>query len=376
MKERGPMRRRDLLTGLMATTTASAMRTTAGRSAPTVNALQATAPTISVPTISRVRPVSAGSSYWDVSSGGSTYSNNLEVNGTSVANATVTVYHGGVSVGATTANAIGDWTYSYLSGLADTTHSITATATVNGQTSAQSSMFSFTVNASITPSSVIGVNQPNHNTFNVSGWSKYAENDPTNPNACVPQDSHLIKFTSLSGDIWPDYPTCRTELDNNAGTSGTFNDGQVFYVTYEFMLDPIGGVLNSGSTSCNCGQVHSGAGTYGVSGPFVPYLYRGDVFHFLAANTSSGWDTLYTLNPIKRNVWYNAEIQLKCDTSGSTGFVYCWLNGRQVVNSTGRHTSTSQISGTGYYWKFGVYRGENSGQTQILWYRNCQMAIQ
>ena len=69
---------------------------------------------------------------------GLTNVNILTLTGTAVANSTVNLYDGATLLGNATANGSGAWTYT-TAALADGSHSLTATDTVAGITSAASS---------------------------------------------------------------------------------------------------------------------------------------------------------------------------------------------------------------------------------------------
>jgi hypothetical protein len=68
-----------------------------------------------------------------------TYDRTPTITGTALATSTVTVYDGISSIGTTTADGSGNWTFTPNSDLSITTHTITATATISGQTSSASS---------------------------------------------------------------------------------------------------------------------------------------------------------------------------------------------------------------------------------------------
>ena len=75
---------------------------------------------------------------------GITNDNTLRLTGTAAANSTVKVYDGATQIGSTTANSSGSWSYT-TGPLANGKHSLTATATNGGTTSASSSPLSVTV---------------------------------------------------------------------------------------------------------------------------------------------------------------------------------------------------------------------------------------
>ncbi|SEW35473.1 Ig-like domain (group 3), partial [Roseivirga pacifica] len=109
-----------------------------------------TAPT--APVISSIS-TDAGSSATD----NLTNDQTLEINGTSEANASVEVFIGGNSIGNTTADGSGNWTYDHTgSSLTEATHSITAKATdAAGNESAESTALSVTVDITAPSAPVI-----------------------------------------------------------------------------------------------------------------------------------------------------------------------------------------------------------------------------
>lgn len=69
-----------------------------------------------------------------------TYDQTPTISGTAIASSTINVLDGGVSIGTTTANAVtGNWSFTPGTNLSISTHTITATATVLGETSSPSS---------------------------------------------------------------------------------------------------------------------------------------------------------------------------------------------------------------------------------------------
>lgn len=83
-------------------------------------------------------------------SSGATSDDTLPVlTGTAIANATITLYDGGLEIGTTTSDASGDWWFAFSTALTSTTHNFTATATsASGITSVASANFDLTINTS------------------------------------------------------------------------------------------------------------------------------------------------------------------------------------------------------------------------------------
>ncbi|WP_106604257.1 Ig-like domain-containing protein, partial [Chitinophaga ginsengisoli] len=97
------------------------------------------------------------------------------VTGATDPNSIVTIYKDGVSVGTVTANASGNYTYTFSPALPDATYSITATASdAIGNTSAQSSPLSITIDATAPNAPVITTNKliTNNNTPTITGTAE------------------------------------------------------------------------------------------------------------------------------------------------------------------------------------------------------------
>ncbi|WP_406850388.1 DUF4347 domain-containing protein, partial [Chromobacterium phragmitis] len=109
---------------------------------------------IQLPTPS-VSGLTAGTDTGSSSSDGVTSNNTPSATGTATAGSTVTVYVDGVSVGTTTANGSGAWTYNFASSLADGSHAITAMASSGGVNSATSSAYSVTIDTSAPSAPVV-----------------------------------------------------------------------------------------------------------------------------------------------------------------------------------------------------------------------------
>ena len=88
---------------------------------------------------------------------GITNDNTLTLTGTAPASSTVNLFDGATSIGTTTANASGAWSYT-TAALTNATHSFTATDTVSGTTSAASTAFAVTVDTVAPTAPVISSN--------------------------------------------------------------------------------------------------------------------------------------------------------------------------------------------------------------------------
>src|SRR5438046_6932036 len=108
------------------------------------------------------------------------YSDTLALVGTAIPNSTITVFDGATQLGTVTTNSSGVWTY-VASELTNGAHSVTATATVSGSTSAASAAFVETVVAGIGNFSPL-IDQWSA-PISVGGMSYYVENVKINGNA-------------------------------------------------------------------------------------------------------------------------------------------------------------------------------------------------
>ena len=114
------------------TATATISGQTSSASSPETLVIQS----VSAPTVSVTSP---------------TYNRTPTISGTAVASSTITVYDGASSLGTTTANGSGNWSFVPSSNLSVATHSITATATISGQTSSASSPETLVINGVSSP---------------------------------------------------------------------------------------------------------------------------------------------------------------------------------------------------------------------------------
>ena len=80
-----------------------------------------------------------------ISNGGFTNDDLPQISGTGDPNVTITIYDNGTFLATASADGSGDWSYTLVAPLSDGPHSITATATLNGLTSLNSSPVAFTL---------------------------------------------------------------------------------------------------------------------------------------------------------------------------------------------------------------------------------------
>ncbi|WP_434632129.1 Ig-like domain-containing protein [Chromobacterium sp. CV08] len=126
-----------------------------------------------------VSGLTAGTDTGSSSSDGITGDNTPTVQGTAVASSTVTIYVDGVSVGTTTANGSGAWSYNFVSSLADGSHAITAMASSGGVNSGLSSAYAVVIDTSA-PAAPAGVALTSAtDTGSSSSDGKTSDNTPT-----------------------------------------------------------------------------------------------------------------------------------------------------------------------------------------------------
>lgn len=339
-------------------------------------------PPPTAPSITNARTVASVNSIWNVSNGGSTRSNNVNIRGTtssSYPSGTISVYIGGVFQGTVLSDVNGNWTYP-LGVQGDATYAITATLTYNGVTSAASSSFSLTINPGLTGLPVgIGANMVDGSTFTWGGMvvatNSTNQSSNPNPNCCIVVDTHTISFTLLAGDNYTEFPSNRTEVAQN---SGRLTDSQTFNINYEVMFSgssPINDSFGPGQW-CVVGQLHDSGG----SSPPFEFNLGGDATHSGQAggdalnvdyfNGTSFLNLYKAGSNISRGVWHTVEVILKPNGNASGGIIQVWIDSVQVVNQT----NLTFFDTPPYYWKMGMYRGETEDQTQVLQYRNLLYA--
>ncbi len=289
--------------------------------------------------------------------------------------------------GTTTTAVGGGWTYP-LGLLSDGAHTIFATVTSGGATSAPSSNFIFTINAGVTnlPSgAVVGGNMPmrspaSSGIFKWGGYQFYPENDTTNPAACVIVSLHELDFTVRPQDATSYDGTSRTEINAQFNTS--IVDGGTLQITYEVMLsasNPVNDSYSGGPFGGNSwfiiGQLQAdNPGTFGSSNPPYEQLL-GNVAH--GGDAPNVWLNNYNeVNnhvayagtvALTRGVWHTYDLILR---PGAAGTAQTWIDGVLVNNTSGGFGGPGRQP---YFWKMGIYRGPDQptqNQTQTVRYRN------
>jgi hypothetical protein len=328
------------------------------------------------PVISAVRPQSASTSFFDVTNGNSIQSNNVNVRGTSVANATITVYQSGVSQGTTTADGGGNWAFP-LSGLSDTTHVLTATATVDGNTSALSAPFNLTVTPPITQFT----STPSQSMY-INGVEAIVYSQG-NPYSITSSDPHTIRFEVRTGDKWVtggDATSNVNRCEVGLSRAGTMQPNNVpFYLTFEILWES--GPVNDTNWYLNY-QHHNDDTSAGIPGS-SPILAigiggttyaetPGDHFHVVYRwwNDSVGaplhQGTLQTVDAyiaptnVTRGVWHRVQLEALPNNAGG-GHLYAWFDGMQVVQLD----NIDLGYGFPVYSEWGIYRAPSTVKNAV-----------
>ncbi len=118
------------------------------------------------------------------------------ISGTSPANATITIYVDGVSIGTATANASGVWSR-VSSALAQGSHTVSATSTVAGVTSAASATNTFTVD-SIAPAAPV-VSTPANGSRTANNKPVFTGTAEANSTVSVMVDGFLVGTATTNG---------------------------------------------------------------------------------------------------------------------------------------------------------------------------------
>ncbi|UOQ53600.1 Ig-like domain-containing protein [Hymenobacter cellulosivorans] len=162
--------------------------------------------------------------------------------GTAVTNSTVTVYVDGTSIGTTTANASGNWTFTQASALAQGSHTVYATAQLSGQAvSANSNTNTFTVD-SVRPTVVIS-------------------STASNPTSTSPIPVTVTFSESVIGFVAGDVTVTNGTLANFSGSGAS----------YSFTITP----ASSGSVTANiaAGVAQDAAGNPNAAAPQFLIIY-------------------------------------------------------------------------------------------------------
>jgi hypothetical protein len=343
---------------------------------------QVAAPAVSA-TITNIRPYADyvnNSSAFDIGSGGSTYANLLVLIGTGPPNASIPIYNNDSQIGAATANANGNWTFTTGDPQAST--SLIAADGAQSFTAANSVAYNVTINPNITNFSTT----PN-STFYLNGFASYNQSAGQPWSIQYNAANHDIRFELRSGDHWPSDYNNSTEQRTNisianltpnqivdfsfewmveAGSPVTNGWGQLFF---ELMQNAPDGATAEPYFALNV-NAHDDQIYWSVMAPSPPGL-----------STHSGWSTYYTWNSpteeeghlnigtVNRGHWYAIHIRLRPNDSGA-GFCQVWVDGTQVLNYTGNiGVTTSNHT----FPNLSIYRGNNT-MTTVSHIRNFLIA--
>ncbi|SHN17190.1 Concanavalin A-like lectin/glucanases superfamily protein [Chitinophaga sp. CF418] len=150
-----------------------------------------------------------------------TNNNTPTITGTAEANSTVTIYKGGVAVATTTANAGGNFSYTFSSPLADNVYAVTATATdAAGNISPQSNVLNITIDTQAPPAPVVSsvATPANDNTPTVTGTAE------PNSTVTIYRDGVLAGTTAANASGNYSYTFTSSLADGLRGITATATD--------------------------------------------------------------------------------------------------------------------------------------------------------
>jgi len=272
---------------------------------------------------------------------GVTDSNVVTLWGKAAANSTVTIYDGTTRLGTVTTNSSGSWAFTTPK-LADTTHSLAATATDASGTSAASAAMSIKVVPSVTKFVSGTDNWSNPSIIDGQGW--YSENAGQSWSLTTP-DSHTVRMELRAGDYWADGgDSSRSEIL----AANSVANGDVFNATYQMTIEPGTSNVNSGLSWLSLTQM------YGANGATFSIQLKGEQMAVVVnLNEATEKQVYIDPNSIQRGHAYSIQIQARF-ASDSTGYLEMWRDGVQIVNYHG----VLGDPGANYNLKLGIYRGE------------------
>jgi hypothetical protein len=272
---------------------------------------------------------------------GVTDSNVITLWGQAAANTTVTIYDGTTRLGTVATSSSGSWAFTTPK-LADSTHSLTATATDASGTSAASPVMSIKVVPSVTKFVSGTDNWSNPSTIDGQGW--YSEN-AGQPWSLTTPDSHTVRMELRAGDYWADGGnSSRSEIL----AANSVANGDVFNATYQMTIEPGTSNVNSGLSWLSLTQM------YGANGATFSIQLKGEQMAVVVnLNEATEKQVYIDSNPIQRGHAYSIQIQARF-ASDSTGYLEMWRDGVQIVNYHG----VLGDPGANYNLKLGIYRGD------------------
>jgi Polysaccharide lyase len=347
------------------------------------------AATVAAPIIGVVSPYSAWvnhQSTFNVSNGGSTYSNLLVIQGSGPPGATITVFDNGNSLGQSTGDENGNWCFVTGSVQGNTSlipvdgaHSFSAKAAINGSTSAASAEYSVITkpvmsNFSQTPDSTFGLDQ--YTVFNQSAGQPWS--------IASLGASHDIRLELRRGDEWENDYSTSTEQRTEISTSNRFAYQQVADLTFEWMMEE--GNTTPGGWGVLFWQAYQGSTPTGGANTSPPLsMFLNDSGHLvievagtpeLSTTTpfqkvfnyqGSQWGNQIDPEPVQLGHWYSFHVRFRYSTD-SSGFVTVWRDGQQILNYCGNIGITTYDS----WFNLDIYR-HIAPDTTTTHTRNWQM---
>lgn len=286
---------------------------------------------------------------------GVTDSNVVTLWGKGSSNSTITVYDGPTKLGTTTTDASGAWSFTTPK-LADSTHSLSATATDAAGTSPSSAAMSIKVVPSVTQLVSGTDNWSNPTIIDGQGW--YNENAGKSWSLTSP-DSHTVRTEVRAGDYWADGGnSSRSEIL----AANSVTNGQTFNASYSMTVEPGTSNVGSGLSWLSLTQM------YGANGATFSIQLKGEQMAVVVnLNEATEKQVYLDPNPIERGQAYNIQIQAHF-AADSSGYLDIWRDGVQIVDYHG----VLGDPGADYNLKLGIYRGDpsNANYTMAADYSN------
>ena len=172
-------------------------------------------------------------------------------------------------------------------------------------------------------------------------------------------DGSVYRFELRQGDrfsasYWTDAAGIERSEMGETRNHALSGEGSHFHATYKMMIEP--GAKNTAQWLVT-GQLFTGG-----TPPFeIKFMGNDKMAVVIKYGTSSSpvEKTVYIDSAdIQRGKWYDMEIDVKLDASGSNGHAYVWRDGTKIANYTGKIGYTNA---TESHWEMGAYRKSPSG---------------
>lgn len=207
----------------------------------------------------------------------------------------------------------------------------------------------------------------NNSTITLDG-SNYRVQNANQSYSLTNPDSDTLRFELRAGDHWssPEYTDPRNCQRSEIAGATVYQPDTQINISYQFMVDP-GPVddANGPGKFTVLGQLHADTLT-GASPPFAVELVNGDHMA-IDIGTHNPVYVYIDPNPIQRGHYYSMNIQVKFASKGD-GFLRVWRDDVNVVDHRG-----PLGTGTGTYWKEGVYRS-STAQSVAVSFRRLKIA--